>query len=305
MGNSSPNLISVIIPTYNGEQYIKRAIESVIDQSYKNTEILVIDDGSTDKTADLVKSYGDLVNYFYKDNGGVSSARNLGLKNAKGDYIAFLDTDDFWHKDKLQLQFQCLQTYPDNYLCHTKVTVISRNDKPILTKEINFESCEVRNFNDLFLHPYIATSSVMFKSTIFNLVESFDETLQTAEDIDLYLRATLNRKYCFVNLPLTFKYFNPLGLSESTQSYIDNLKVLDTFLESNKSFKNQNMRLIKSVYSKVLVNYGNYLLSIDRVSDARKIILRSAKYSIKTQAFKLYLKSFLTKSIREKLWSQA
>lgn len=105
--------VSVVIPTYNAEPYIARAIDSVLGQTLAADEIIVVDDGSTDATGDLVKAYGNQVRYIWQDNAGVSAARNVGIKAAKGDWIAFLDADDEWLPEKLEQQLGLLQRHPE------------------------------------------------------------------------------------------------------------------------------------------------------------------------------------------------
>lgn len=106
-------LISVIIPVYNGEAFLKNAVESVLMQTYSNIEVIIIDDGSTDNTKKIVKRFKDSVTYLYQENGGIGSARNLGIKQARGEYLAFLDADDEWPKEKLEIQMQAFQKEPD------------------------------------------------------------------------------------------------------------------------------------------------------------------------------------------------
>ena len=104
---------SVIIPTYNRCEFVKNAIQSVLDQTYKDYEIIVIDDGSTDSTKDSLSSIIEQITYIYQDNRGVSSARNTGIKKSIGSYIAFLDSDDLWEPKKLELQYQFILANPD------------------------------------------------------------------------------------------------------------------------------------------------------------------------------------------------
>ena len=98
--------VSVVIPAYNAEEYIAETLDSVLSQNYSDYEILVIDDGSTDHTGEVLAHYGDRIHLFQKPNGGPASARNLGLKHARGRYIAFLDSDDLWHPEKLARQVE-------------------------------------------------------------------------------------------------------------------------------------------------------------------------------------------------------
>ena len=107
-------LVSVIIPTYNRAHYVVEAVESVLAQTHKNIEIIVVDDGSTDGAEEILDPYKDRIRYFYQENQGVSAARNLGIRNANGQYLAFLDSDDLWLPDKTELQLNFLKEN-DNY----------------------------------------------------------------------------------------------------------------------------------------------------------------------------------------------
>ena len=105
--------VSVVIPVYNGDRYLAEAITSVLDQTYKNFELIVVDDGSTDGSAEIAKSYKQAVLYTFQPNGGLSKARNTGLALARGKYIAFLDHDDLWLPHKLARQVTYLDSHPD------------------------------------------------------------------------------------------------------------------------------------------------------------------------------------------------
>src|SRR5690349_3602213 len=104
--------VSVIIPTYNRAQFIARAVDSVLEQTYKDFEIIVIDDGSSDNTQEILKAYEGKIRYVYQQNKGISAARNRGIQEAKGEYIAFLDSDDVWKPEKLSVQVAILDVNP-------------------------------------------------------------------------------------------------------------------------------------------------------------------------------------------------
>ena len=110
--NNTPVLSSVIIPVYNCDHYLGEAIESVLAQSYRPLEILIIDDGSTDNSAEIAKSFIPHIQYYYQPNNGAATAINYGINLSQGDFLTFLDSDDLWSKDKLMLQFQCLAKNP-------------------------------------------------------------------------------------------------------------------------------------------------------------------------------------------------
>lgn len=109
LNSTDKDLISVIIPVYNGEAFLSETIESVFKQTYQNFEIIIIDDGSTDKSGEICQSFGDSVSYFYQNNCGAGQARNNGFKKSNGDFVAFLDTDDYWLPTKLEKQVAVLQ----------------------------------------------------------------------------------------------------------------------------------------------------------------------------------------------------
>src|SRR3990170_2838516 len=115
--------VSVIIPTYNREKYIVETLQSVFAQTFTDYEVIVIDDGSTDNTADVLRPYLDRIVYIRKPNGGQGSARNVGIKVAKGEYIAFLDSDDLWMPEKLELQVKYLDNNKDAGLVFTDYLV--------------------------------------------------------------------------------------------------------------------------------------------------------------------------------------
>lgn len=127
-------LISIIVPVYNTEQFIAETIESVIEQSYSNWELWLIDDGSTDNSAKVIKSIAEKdnrINYVHKENGGQASARNLGIKKANGEYIAFLDSDDLWLKDKLEEQIEILNRLNPDFLYGLGYYFYMDRDDPI------------------------------------------------------------------------------------------------------------------------------------------------------------------------------
>ena len=195
--------ISVIIPCYNKESFIVGTLDSVIQQTFVKAikEILVIDDGSTDGTASLVKEKASLypiIKYIYQDNRGVSAARNTGIKNAGGDYIAFLDADDLWMPDKIERQCKALEQHPEAGLFYTdlykydykleKLTPVG-----VIAYQDNEESLL---FKFVARGAPVIPSTVLVKKVCFEKEGLFDTTLlEGGEDIDMWLR--IARKYSF------------------------------------------------------------------------------------------------------------
>jgi len=188
-----PPQVSVIIPTYNNREYVGDAIDSVLSQSYKNIEIIIIDDGSSDGTEEFISNKYKIntnVKYFFKENNGVSSARNTGIEKSSGDFIAFLDADDCYVENKTTCQVQylaknkeCMMVYSDMFIFNkTETTNSSYHDKLKVKCPSGFI------FNDLLLSHLIWTGTVMLRREVFDNVALFDESLSTAEDYDLWLR---------------------------------------------------------------------------------------------------------------------
>ncbi len=196
--------ISVIIPTHNRVHSIGRAVESVLQQTLPATEIIIVDDGSTDNTAALIRKRFPGCCYLHQQNQGVSSARNRGIAAATGEWLAFLDSDDEWMPEKLAMQTAALKHNPDIHLCHTEEIWI-RNGK-----RVNPMKKHAKKGGWIFQHCLplcaISPSSVIIHRSLFEAVGLFDETLPACEDYDLWLRICAFYPTLFVEQPQIIKY---------------------------------------------------------------------------------------------------
>lgn len=194
-------MISVIIPTFNYAEFISDAIDSVLAQTFKDFEIIVVDDGSTDNTKDILNKYSDNIKYYYQDNKGPASARNLGIKNASGSYICFLDSDDIFMPNKLKLQidtFHSISKQNTALLYSNFTSVNKRLDISIQHYKCpKFQSHKIA-FDYLIKNNFINTSTVMIKRDFLCDVDLFDEKLKYLEDYDLWLK--LGSKYEFFHI---------------------------------------------------------------------------------------------------------
>ena len=196
--------ISVIIPTYNRKHLISRAIKSVINQSLKPFEIIVVDDGSTDGTYEFINQFFPEIRVIRQSNNGVSSARNLGLKNAKGNWIAFLDSDDEWLFKKLELQKKAIDHLDKYLICHTNEIWIRNGTRVNQMKKHQKHGGFI--FEKSLDICRISPSSVLINKKIFEHIGKFDETLKICEDYDLWLRISSRYPVLFLDEMLIKKY---------------------------------------------------------------------------------------------------
>lgn len=196
--------ISVVVPTFNRAHLLPRALNSILRQSLPATEIIVVDDGSQDGTADLIRRRYPQIRYLRQPNGGVSSARNRGLGAAGGDWIALLDSDDAWLPDKLAAQRAALREQPNLRLCHTQEVWIRRGrrvnqmDKHAKSGGYIFQACLPRCV--------ISPSASLLHRSLIDEMGAFDEDLPACEDYDLWLRICATEPVAFVPEPQIHKY---------------------------------------------------------------------------------------------------
>jgi glycosyltransferase involved in cell wall biosynthesis len=191
-------LVSVIIPAYNRASTIIRAIDSVLNQTYKIFEIIIVDDGSLDNTKQLVESIKDkrMVYIKHPRNEGGAAARNTGIKVAKGQYIAFLDSDDEWLPEKIEKQLNLFRKLDNSFgVVYTGFYVIKKNK---IIKEFTPRK-KMYVLNDLLMSNCIGTlSSVMVRVEYLNIIRGFDETFKSCQDWDLYIRLSKLCKFDFI-----------------------------------------------------------------------------------------------------------
>ena len=196
--------ISVVIPTFNRLSVLARALDSAINQTIKPHEIIVINDGSSDQTRNWIRNKFPEINYFYQKNMGVSTARNTGIDMAKGDWIAFLDSDDEWDKAKLELQSKAIHNNKDIPLSHTNEIWIKNGVR--INQKRGHQKFGGQIFNRCLKKCIISPSTVIIRKDIFNEIGLFDTSLPVCEDYDLWLRVTARYPVLLLEKELTIKY---------------------------------------------------------------------------------------------------
>jgi len=242
---------SIILPTYNrAELFLKRAIDSVVRQSYKDWELIIVDNNSTDNTKDLVGSYSDnnIRLYSIQNEGNIAKSRNLGISKAKGEFIAFLDSDDFWHRDKLKISLDYLKKYKLNGLCHSEYWLYETGET-----EIRHYGSTGFSYNNLLKNGNnLSLSAVIVHSDILKDVKGFSEDIDyiTAEDYDLWLKlAKNNYKIKFIkNIMGTFRIHKYSESSDVDKNIKAICSVIKNHCKDNDIYKNRINIYIANAY---------------------------------------------------------
>ena len=178
-------LVSVIIPTYNRAQYICEAVDSVLAQTYRNIEVIVVDDGSTDNTEEILRQYDSKIKYVFQNNAGPSAARNNGIKQARGDLLAFLDSDDIWLPEKLERQVQLMKQSRNTGLVSCGSYIINASGEITASSIIKKNHENKKLFlKELMVHNIISGggSAALIKKKCFEKLGLFSEKLWIGED---------------------------------------------------------------------------------------------------------------------------
>lgn len=196
--------VSIIIPTYNRRDFLREAIRSVLEQSFRDFELIVVDDGSDDGTREMIqREFPGLLTYLYQENQGVSRARNRGLKLAQGEFVAFLDSDDLWLPRKLERQMAFMQSHPEAQICYTDEIWIRRRVR------VNPKKKHAKYSG--WIYPrclplcIISPSSALMRRGLLEEVGGFDEELPVCEDYDLWLRISARHPIHFLPEKLIVK----------------------------------------------------------------------------------------------------
>lgn len=214
---------SVIIPLYNKEQSIRETLQSVLDQEHRNFEVLIVNDGSTDRSFERAQEFNDpRTRFFEQPNGGVSSARNHGIRKAKNNWICFIDADDYWAPFHLSTLAEMIEQYPDENVFCTGYQKINSADITVLTNSL--QEKEIRIISDYFKEtlkkPFVCTNSICFSLEVLDTVGMFNEKLSWGEDRDLWGR--ISKSFCFVySSKVTSFYFADIenSLTSSKGNY--------------------------------------------------------------------------------------
>ncbi len=260
--------VSVIMSVYNGANYIAQAIQSVLDQTYHNFELIIVDDGSTDNTSQIVSSFDNhSIRYIYQQNQGQSSARNTGIQIAQGKYICFIDHDDIFLKDKLQLQVTLLDTHPQVGLVYGWADVIDSSGHS--TRDTLTATYEGDVLRTLLRHNFIRSPSlVMCRREVFDKVGIFDRQLPPCEDYDMWIRIAYAgyEVACVQSLITQYRVHTTNASSNIKKSISKDIEVLTKF------YSNPSLEADIVAYKPVVYGYTYLIFALQcyRVSDRQQ-----------------------------------
>lgn len=267
--------VSVVIPTHNHAAYVARAIESVLQQSFDDLHLFVVDDGSTDNTRAIVSTFtaDARFHYLYQTNRERAAARNLGINASQSEYVAVLDADDWWHPDKLARQVSFMEGRPDVGLTHTRAWQGGKDS--IILPKVGQETRVCDRFADLLLSNPIVCSSVVLRRTCLDRVGLFDEQLPVfgAEDWDMWLR--VSRRYVIARIDEPLVYYRVHISNTSRLQVFQSYKaVLDkTFVDP--TLPAEIMGLKRRAYSRYHINMGLSYHQLGRNADVRHHLLKA------------------------------
>lgn len=322
--------VSVIIPAYNCEAYIAQAIQSVLDQSHRDLEIIVVDDGSSDNTLQALAPYLERIQLLRQNNSGVAMARNAGLRAARGELLAFLDADDWWEPQRISMQLAALELFPHASMVFSDFAVADQTGKILMSRGIRWKygslgdahatpwmklysdsisikwggsgptQTEVTAYYGhilpwLFRGNFINTCTVMMKCETLEQVGEFDQTLQTEEDYDYWLRMAQNGSCIYVDSPLVTFRLSPGQLTRpaTTERVARNILVVIQRTGAVMSSHLDPQEIISRL-AQLNLRLGIIVLRAGRASEARSFLKTSLHYRPRRgMTWMLYMFTFL------------
>ena len=296
MDSLSP-YVSVVIPTYNRATLLGRSIKSVLNQTFQDFEIIVVDDASADKTEEVVLSIGDpRIQYLkHETNRGGAAARNTGIKAAKGEFIAFQDSDDEWLSDKLEKQVKILANAPPNVgVVYTGFWRIQGDNKEYIPGPA-IQIKEGNIYRELLKENFVTTQAVLAKKECFQQAGVFDETLPRLQDWELFLRIAKHFEFRYVPEPLVHSFFTEGSISSKPKNLI---KALEIILEKNLA----EYKADPVLYAGRLIGLANLYRIENNSRKSREYLLKAFKVNHRPGLLVAILASFLGSAFYDFYW---
>ena len=276
MSNQTPK-VSIILPTYNRAYIIEKAIQSVLNQTYQDFELIIVDDGSTDNTEEIIKKLQEKdkrIRYIkLETNKGAAAARNEGIKIAHGKYITFQDSDDEWLPEKLEKQMKIFETTPEDIIVYTGFWRIDGDEKTYIP-DINISNREGNIHKELLKRNFIGTPSILLLKKNLEKIGMFDENLSRLQDWDLAIRLSKYYNFKLIDEPLYISYVLSDSISANDETFIPSIRIiLFKYLDKiNKDFKKN-----RKTWSIKLNSIAKYYLDNNDIKKARQLYCLAIK----------------------------
>lgn len=299
-------LITAVIPTYNARQYVVEAVESALAQSYRPIEVIVVDDGSSDDTPEVLAPLRNRIRYIRQENRGLSGARNRGIAESRGELIAFLDADDQWRPEKLRLQWECLQAHPEAHLVHTDLERLRDVEKTVFYVDRGRQEFSGRCYTELFWKNHVVPSTVLVTRQCLREVGLFDTGIRKAstQDWDLWIRIARRFPFCYVNQPLVLYREHDTNASRDHRSMIeDELYILAKMLRSDPDLWNRlGSARVRRRMADLAFEIGYQNVEADDLRRARGYFARSLRHApLRAETWMFWASTLLPTGSRAKL----
>lgn len=311
MAIKSP-LVSVVIPTYNRASFVSEAIESVLDQTFSDYEIIVVDDGSTDNTHEILEQYRDKIQYIYQENEGVSAARNTGIKNSTGLWLAFLDSDDKWMPEYLATQMEGIRRSPEISMQTTDCYTIGGERTYFEMNRVigEFKGRDYLHLSDPFrfvvTHGPWQVGSTIFRRDAIIKAGLFDTSFDLNEDFELMARVALQGSFGLIRDVLMIMYrrnetiacltnrvrTNPIQARESDEKIYEKLR-------SIRALKGKERKSLSRLMGMNRRAIGNLLLTKGNIAEARASYRRAYFFDRSARSLGKYFLSFFPENINQ------
>ncbi|MDF0750462.1 glycosyltransferase [Marinobacter sp. 71-i] len=230
MNTPANPLVSIVTPTYNRADFIEQAVNSVLAQTYANFELLIVDDGSTDNTRELLEPAlaDSRVRYFHQENQGQSVARNLAISEAKGDFVCFLDSDNYWPPEKLEKQVELFRQHSDYDVIYGDIIIIDETGKEVTRKNMSRYSGHIARY--MIRDNCVSMNTAMAKRRCFDELGAMSGKRRVADDYDLWLR--FSARFRFLYVPEFFAYYRVMDdqiSSDKTRRFDSNWQIITDF----------------------------------------------------------------------------
>jgi glycosyltransferase involved in cell wall biosynthesis len=287
--------VSVVIPAYNSADYTVETVESVLAQTYRNREIIVVDDGSTDHTHDELKRFGDEIKYIYKENGGACSARNLGIGESTGEYVACLDCDDLWLPDKLEYSVAMLDHNPDLALSFTACDLIDGAGEK--TGQVECRVDLSKAYKELLYQNYITAPTVVMRRSCLESVGRFDERIFIPADWDLWLRLARRYPIGYIDQSLSqYRVTSAYSQRNLKQLFAEAMYVLDKNMADSPEL---SVKERDKVYDQMFVICSKVSLDAGQVVESRRMLLQAINRNpYKLRSYLLFLLTYLGRGFK-------